>query len=159
VDAVSEALFATAEEQQSAFERLAVPTGRGSGAPDAVRRFVRDRLTPWFDKKCSALDATRLAYKRVAEVEPDPSPRWLVAATERTATMLVACADEFDGSIEPLAGSTEDTAAFRQLVRGTSERIRFDADDALRACVSYAERYRIDDDHVRRCRSRLTRDP
>lgn len=159
VDAVSEAAFARAEEERGAVEALAAPSPHAPRTPDSARRYTRERLTPWFEKKRERLDAARLAYKRVAEIEPDPSPRWLVAASERAGVMLAACADELERSIAPLEGAAEDTAPFQELIRGTVQRLRFDARDAVRACVSYAEKYRIDSDDVRECRRRLKLDP
>lgn len=87
MEAVSEATFFTPARQQRELEKSKPPVYRGNGDRDEVRRFIEKDFAAWLKKRREAMDEVEKGYQNVLSIQPMPSPRWVVKASERVGAL------------------------------------------------------------------------
>lgn len=157
LDAVSEALFALAEYERQ--RRPLTPVRRFSGPPSPQR--VRDYSRAVSEILILHADRARelsMEYKRIVDLQPTVSPRWVIAAGARVGD-LWADIVRAGRATSPMAGQ-----ANRQLVEAYDDALRealepwvLHARGAFEVCLAYSVKYKYSDAWSRRCEDWLVR--
>src|SRR5262249_36772038 len=95
LNAVGEALHFAAFQKQKAVDALRFPEYKGSGRRDDVLAHINGKVTDWIKKKRPAIEEAEKAYKAVLDLQPQPPPRWVIAAGERAGHMWGKFVAEF----------------------------------------------------------------
>lgn len=153
LEAVSEALFRRADGAVPPAATAPPPRYRGSGDDEAIRRFVDGEVKRWMQARLRALGEATTGYKAVVDLQPVPSPIWVVEAAARVGELWGDFAMALQGVPMPprvrrdpelartyRAALTEATAPWLASARG-----------AMETCVSYAARYQIASPASDRC--------
>jgi hypothetical protein len=159
LDAVGAATYGTAEAERLGLERVKAPVYRGPRTLQGIRKYVEQQLGPWLQTKREALMRAITAYKLVTEIRPAPPPRWAIAAAERVGSMHTRFADDFENAVPAIEASPREIAVYEDVVAGATAPFRAQALSAYEWCVGYGEKFQIEDDHVRICRSHLPPKP
>src|SRR6185295_6353322 len=93
--AVGEGMFYFAEKKRDKLEALKFPVYKGSGSKEDVLKHLNTKVKPWMDKKTPLIKDASLEYKKVIDLQPAPSPQWVIAAGARVGSMWVQFVEEF----------------------------------------------------------------
>lgn len=155
LNAVGEAIFFAAEEKRKAdVETIKFPAYKGAGTKDDVLKHVQTKVKAWLEKKRPAIEKVEADYKKIVELQPEPPPKWVIAAGSRVGLMWGGFVDEFRAAPIPEAwkkdGSIRNTY-FSNLDQA-SEPIKVQrAKPALVTCLSYSVKYQYFDGFWRDC--------
>jgi tetratricopeptide (TPR) repeat protein len=96
LEAVGEAVFYEADERKRAdVDSIKFPAYAGSGKKDDVLKFVQTKVGDWMKKKATAIVAIEAQYKKVMDLQPEPPPRWVIAAGSRVGLLWGDFVDDF----------------------------------------------------------------
>ncbi len=94
--AVGEAYFFSAEEHRRAeVETIHFPEYHGSGKKDDVLKHVNGKVVEWMKKKAGAIVKVEAEYKKIVDLQPQPPPRWVIAAGSRVGLLWGGFVDDF----------------------------------------------------------------
>jgi hypothetical protein len=164
INSVGEAVFFSAEQRRREAEKLARPVYQGSGTRDEVLAFVNTTVKDWVGARRTAIDGAETAYQKVAQIQPVPPPRWVVAAAERVGGLWSGFVDDFraapmptewqgHGPVPGANGLTFEAlrAEYQgKLVEASAPQLE-QARAAYRTCRDYAAKFGIADEHARAC--------
>jgi hypothetical protein len=155
--ALGEAFYFEAEQKRAAALRVTAPAYRGVATETAVAQHFSKEVARYLRKRRALVEEAEAAYRSIVEIQPLPPPRWVVAAAERVAGLHEATAAELAALPLPptLAKSAEAKAAYESTLREVAAPIRERAKLAYRACVGLAAKFRVEDEHSKRCEARL----
>ena len=167
LNAVGEAIFYNAEEQRHIIvDPINFPVYRGAGQKDEVLKHVNTKVKDWMKKKEEAISKVELDYKKIVDMQPEPPPRWVIAAGSRVGLMWGKYVDDFRSAPYPadwdkkgFVPGTADTLSYAELrsnywaaLDGASQPIKdAKAKPALVTCLSYSVKYQYFDDFSRSC--------
>ena len=175
LNAVGEALFYAADEaKRDAVDPLRFPVYAGSGTTADVKRHIDTKVKEWLDKKMAAIGKVELEYEKIVDLQPQPPPRWIIAAGSRVGLMWGDFVDDFRRAPYPkpwdqkgcaTACGTADQLDWRELreryiigLREKSEPIKTSrAKPALVTCLTYSVKFQYFDDASRACEVWLAR--
>lgn len=153
--AVGEALFFAAEEKRKAdVDTIKFPVYKGNGTKDDVLKHVNTKVKAWLDKKRPAIEKVEAEYKKIVDLQPEPPPKWVIAAGSRVGLMWGSFVDEFRAAPIPEAWKKDDEIrnAYYSGLDGASEPIKVQrAKPALVTCLSYSVKYQYFDEFSRNC--------
>ncbi|MBK6694174.1 MAG: tetratricopeptide repeat protein [Myxococcales bacterium] len=155
LNAVGEAIFFAAEEKRKAdVETIKFPAYKGAGTKDDVLKHVQTKVKAWLEKKRPAIEKVEADYKKIVELQPEPPPKWVIAAGSRVGLMWGGFVDEFRAAPIPEAWKKDDeirNTYFSNLDQA-SEPIKVQrAKPALVTCLSYSVKYQYFDGFSRDC--------
>jgi tetratricopeptide (TPR) repeat protein len=94
--AVGEAFFYAAEEHRHAeVDSIRFPEYHGSGKKDDVLKHVQGKVADWMKKKAAAIVKVEAEYKKIVDLQPEPPPRWVIAAGSRVGLLWGGFVDDF----------------------------------------------------------------
>ena len=175
--AVGEALFFAAEEHRRAdVETIRFPEYHGNGKKDDVLKHVNGKVADWMKKKAAAIVKVEAEYKKIVDLQPEPPPRWVIAAGSRVGLLWGGFVDDFRRAPYPkdwdkkgcaVACGTADELSWGEIkanyfanLDGASQPFKdgtvFDgkrvgAKPALVACLDYSLKYQYFDQFSRDC--------
>jgi hypothetical protein len=165
--AVGEALFFFGEQKRAEAEALRFPEYTGSGDKESVKKFVQTKVSEWMKMKLAAIEATEREYRYIVQMEPEPPPRWVIAAAGRVGFLWSNFVADFRRaptpkewtSQAPLPGASMTGVELKKLyleqLSSLSEPLRERSKQAFQMCVSYSVRFQWVDEHSRVCREWL----
>jgi tetratricopeptide (TPR) repeat protein len=157
LSALGEALYSLAEIER---QRMVKATASRYSAR-RTSQGIRDHLTEsWMPLKGESDRIRRLteAYKRVVDLQPVPSPRWVIAAASRVGDLWAHLSDRARAAGTVGARRRRDLAAAYQkaLEEATAPWVE-SAKQAFHTCVAYSAKYQWSDELSRRCEDWLAR--
>ncbi len=179
LDAVCEAVFYDADERKRAdVDTIKFPVYSGWGKKDDVLKFVQTKVADWMKKKSAAIVTIEAQYKKVVDLQPEPPPRWVIAAGSRVGLLWGDFVDDFRGAPYPrdwdklgcaVACGTPDALTWHEIKLnyfheldmasqpykdGTAKLAdgkHVGAKPALTACLDYSVKYQYFDEFSRAC--------
>lgn len=178
LDAVGEAIFYDADEhKRSDVDVIRFPEYHGSGKKDDVLKHVTGKVADWMKKKSTAIVKLEAEYKKIIDLQPEPPPRWVIAAGSRVGLLWGDFVDDFRRAPYPkdwdkkgcaVACGTADELSWRDIKlnyfnnldsasqpfkdgSATLDGKRVGAKPALVACLDYSVKYQYFDDYSRAC--------
>ncbi len=167
--AVGEALFYAADESKRAnVDPIRFPIYVGAGTTADVKKHIDTKVADWLKRKMEAIGKVELEYKKIVDLQPEPPPRWVIAAGSRVGLMWGEFVDDFRKAPYPkqwdqkgcaLNCGTADQLDWRELkarylanLDEKSEPIKTQrAKPALVTCLTYSVKYQYFDDYSRAC--------
>jgi len=158
--------FGVEEQRRERVDALAFPVYRGPGTRADVERFLDRTMKPWVTRKRAAIEAVDQEYRKIAELQPAPPPRWVIAAASRAGLMWGHFVDDFrrapyprDWDRQGFVPNTGDTLTWNELkanyiesLAKASEPIKRDkARPALERCLGDSVKYQYFDAFTRSC--------
>lgn len=158
LEAVGEALFFRAEQKRRVADGLAPVALRGARTQEAVSRYMKSQVVPWFERRRAAIGQTEEAYRAILELRPLPPPRWVVAAAAQRGVMLEAFAAALERLPVPneIRQNPELLSMYRQALDDVLAPQRAAAQAAYRACAELAQKFAIESEYGRRCSEKVT---
>ncbi|HEY1955258.1 MAG TPA: hypothetical protein VGH28_06590 [Polyangiaceae bacterium] len=179
LDAVGEAIFYDADAKKRAeVDTIHFPEYHGSGKKDDVLKHVKGKVADWMKKKSQAIVKIEAEYKKIVDLQPEPPPRWVIAAGSRVGLLWGDFVDDFRRAPYPkdwdkkgcaVACGTADELSWRDIKLnyfnaldsasqpykdGTAtlpDGKHVGAKPALVACLDYSVKYQYFDDYSRAC--------
>jgi TolA-binding protein len=177
LDAVGEAMFYDADERKRAdVDTVHFPEYRGSGKKDEVIKHINTKVKDWMAKKSAAIVKIEAEYKKIIDLQPEPPPRWVIAAGSRVGLLWGSFVDDFRRAPYPIdwnqkgfVPGTGDTLSWRELRQNYWDNLdaasqpykdgsatlpdgkHVGAKPALVACLDYSVKYQYFDDFSRAC--------
>ncbi len=166
--AVGEAHFHVAEQRRKEVEAIAFPVYRGSGSKDDVFKHVRTKVVDWMKAKRAAVEQVEKDYLKVAQIEPFPPPRWVIAASARVGQIWGRFAAELRAAPVPKEwrgrGTGPGGVSYDEIRRAyyaglddAAEPLKQRAKAAFKTCVNTSAKFQFADEHSESCARWLTR--
>jgi TolA-binding protein len=168
--AVGEAMFFFAEQKKKDVDRIRFPEYKGAGTKEDVLKHVGTKVTDWLKKKRAVIEETEKEYLKVVKIEPEPPPRWVIAAGSRVGQMWGKFVAEFRAApipkewkghgIVPGTGDlTYDELRGEYYARldEASEPQKQQAKGAYKTCLGYSVKYQFFDEYSRKCEEWLSK--
>ena len=176
--AVGEALFYNADELKKAnVDTIKFPEYHGTGKKDDVLKHVQTKVGDWMKKKAAAIVKIEAEYKKIVDLQPEPPPRWVIAAGSRVGLLWGDFVDDFRRAPYPkdwdkkgcaVACGTADELSWRDIKlnyfnaldsasqpfkdgSAVFEGKRVGAKPALVTCLDYSVKYQYFDEFSRAC--------
>jgi tetratricopeptide (TPR) repeat protein len=167
--AVGEAYFYVAEEnKQAQVDTLKFPEYKGPGKKDDVMKHINTKVVDWYKKKSEAIAKVSADYKKILELQPEPPPKWVIAAGSRVGLMWGDFVDDFRRAPYPKEWDQKGCAAacgtlqevtwdevrarYFDSLDGASEPFKANnAKPALKTCLDYSVKYQYFDEYSRAC--------
>lgn len=167
--AVGEAYFYAAEENRRlTVDSVKFPEYRGDGKKDDVLKHIKGKVADWMKKKEEVISKAEGEYKKIVDLQPEPPPRWVIAAGSRVGLMWGGYVDDFRRAPYPkdwdkkgcaVACGTADELSWNDIklnyfnnLDSASEPIKVGkAKPALVTCLTYSVKYQYFDDYSRAC--------
>jgi len=122
----------------------------------------------WYKKKSAAIAKVGLDYQKILELQPEPPPRWVIAAGSRVGLMWGDFVDDFRRAPYPKEWDQKGCAAacgtlqevtwdevrarYFDSLDGASEPFKANnAKPALKTCLDYSVKYQYFDEYSRAC--------
>ncbi len=177
LDAVGEAMFYDADERKRAdVDTVHFPEYHGTGKKDEVVKHINTKVKDWMAKKSAAIVKIEVEYKKIIDLQPEPPPRWVIAAGSRVGLLWGSFVDDFrrapypkDWDQKGFVPGTGDTLSWRELRQNYWDNLdaasqpykdgsatlpdgkHVGAKPALVACLDYSVKYQYFDDFSRAC--------
>jgi len=151
--AVGEALFYFAEKKREKLEALKFPAYKGNGSKEDVLKHLNNKVKPWMDKKTPLIKDASLEYKKVIDLQPTPSPQWVIAAGARVGAMWGQFVEEFRAAPIPAAMKKDIllSQAYYASLDERSEPWKLVGKSAFGECLNYSVKYQYFDEYSRSC--------
>jgi TolA-binding protein len=169
LNAVGEAYFYNADEvKRTTVDTIKFPVYNGSGATADVKKHIDTKVKDWLEKKKAAIEKVEVEYKKIVDLQPEPPPRWVIAAGSRTGLLWGDFVDEFRRSPYPkdwdkkgcaIGCGTADQLDWAEIkaryfasLDEKSEPIKTQrAKPALVTCLTYSVKFQYFDEFSRAC--------
>jgi tetratricopeptide (TPR) repeat protein len=177
LNAVGEAYFFAAEDHRRAeVETIRFPEYHGNGKKEDVLKHVNGKVAEWMKKKAAAIVKVEAEYKKIVDLQPEPPPRWVIAAGSRVGLLWGGFVDDFRRAPYPkdwdkkgcaVACGTADELSWREIkenyfanLDGASQPFkdgttfngqRVGAKPALVTCLNYSLKFQYFDQFSRDC--------
>ncbi len=167
LNAVGEAYFFAAEEtRKTKVDALKFPEYKGSGNKDEVLKHIKTKVTEWYKKKTDAIRSVEPEYVKILELQPEPPPKWVIAAGSRAGLMWGDFVDDFrrapypkDWDKKGFVPGTGDTLSWADVranyfdsLDQASEPFKVNsAKPALKKCLDLSVKYQYFDQFSRSC--------
>ena len=175
--AVGEALYFFAEKKRVAVEAIKFPEYKGKGERKDVEKHINTKVKDWKTKKDPAIREAEKEYLKILDLQPQPPPRWVIAAGSAVGNMWGRYVAEFraapypkewdqkgnspigdpnDPTAPPLAWA-EIRASYLAGLDGASEKEKGQARAAYEKCLDYSVKYQYFDEDSRSCEKWLSK--
>jgi TolA-binding protein len=168
--AVGEAMFFFAEQKRKDVDKIKFPEYKGSGTRDDVLKHVNTKVGDWIKKKRPAIEEAEKEYLKVVQLEPEPPPKWVIAAGSRVGQMWGRFVAEFraapipkewkgHGIVPGTADLTYDElrGEYYSKLDEASEPQKQQAKGAFQTCLKYSVKYQFFDEYSRKCEEWLSK--
>ncbi len=85
--AVGEAMFFFAEQRRKEVDKIRFPEYKGAGTREDVTKHLNTKVADWIKKKRPAIEDASNEYKKIVDMQPQPPPKWVIAAGSRVGQM------------------------------------------------------------------------
>jgi tetratricopeptide (TPR) repeat protein len=153
LDAVGEAMFYFAEKKRAKLDAIKFPEYKGKGETSDVKKHIETKVKAWMDKKRPMLTETEVEYKKIVDLQPVPSPQWVIAAGSRVGGMWGQFVEEFRAAPIPAAMKKDImlSQAYYASLDEASEPVKLRAKGAFGTCLDYSVKFQYFDDYSRTC--------
>ncbi|HTV19297.1 MAG TPA: hypothetical protein VMG12_11515, partial [Polyangiaceae bacterium] len=153
LDAVGEAMFFFAEKKREKLDALKFPEYKGRGETADVKKHIDTKVKAWIEKKRPLLVETELEYKKIVDLQPVPSPQWVIAAGSRVGSMWGQFVEEFRAAPIPTTMKKDImlSQAYYAALDEASEPQKMRAKGAFSTCLDYSVKFQYFDDYSRSC--------
>ncbi len=178
LQALGEAYFFAAEQhRRTDVDSIRFPEYHGSGKKDDVLKHVNGKVAEWMKKKTTAIVGVEAEYRKILDLQPEPPPRWVIAAGSRVGLLWGGFVDDFRRAPYPkdwdkkgcaVACGTADELSWNDIKlnyfnsldqasqpykdgTATVDGKRVGAKPALVACLNYSVKYQYFDQFSRDC--------
>ena len=151
--AVGEAMFYFAEKKREKLEGLKFPAYTGKGEMAEVKQHIETKVKAWIEKKNPLITDATLEYKKIVDLQPVPSPQWVIAAGSRVGGMWGQFVEEFRAAPIP-AKMKKDimlSQAYYAALDEASEPWKMRAKGAFGTCLDYSVKFQYFDEYSRSC--------
>lgn len=171
LNAAGEALFHAAEVKRRAAEEVRFPAYTGKGDKDRILKHINTRVASWMKTRRARIEEANNMYSNIAQLQPAPPPRWVVASAARVGQMWGRFAAEFRAAPIPAqwkgAGLVPGTnvpveevrAHYYAAVDEASEPQRELARAAFKKCQDLSQKYGVEDGYSKSCDAWLAKNP
>jgi len=151
--AVGEAYFYFAEKDKKKVDAIKFPEYRGSADKAAVLKHIQTKVKEWMQKKRPAIEAAEKEYLKIVQLQPEPPPRWVIAAGSRVGGMWGEFVREFRAAPVPKEIKRDDELrnTYYSALDEASEPQKQRAKSAYETCLKYSVTYQYFDDFSRAC--------
>jgi tetratricopeptide (TPR) repeat protein len=151
--AVSEAMFYFAEKKREKLDAIKFPEYKGKGETADVQKHINTKVKAWMDKKRPMLTETVLEYKKILDLQPVPSPQWVIAAGSRVGGMWGQFVQEFRAAPIPAAMKKDIllSQAYYASLDEASEPVKLQAKGAFGNCLELSVQWQYFDEYSRSC--------
>jgi len=151
--AVGEAMFYFAEKKREKLDAVKFPVYKGSGSKEDVQKHIMTKVKPWMDKKSPLIRELSAEYKKIIDLQPAPSPQWVIAAGSRVGNMWGQFVQEFRAAPIPTAMKKDIllSQAYYASLDENSEPWKLQAKGAYATCLDYSVKFQYFDDYSRSC--------
>ncbi|NUP10092.1 MAG: tetratricopeptide repeat protein [Polyangiaceae bacterium] len=169
LEAVGEAYFFFAEEKKAAVDKIIFPEYKGSGEKKDVETFVNNKVADWQKKKRAAIEEADKEYQKILSLQPEPPPRWVIAAGSRVGQIKGKFVAEFRAAPIPKDWKKNGPSPYGDLlweeIRGAyyakldevSEPDKLAAKAAYKDCLDRSVKFQYFDDYSRTCEQWLSK--
>jgi tetratricopeptide (TPR) repeat protein len=153
IDSVGEAMFYFAEKKREKLDAIKFPEYKGKGETADVKRHIETKVKAWMDKKRPMLGDTEVEYKKIVDLQPVPSPQWVIAAGSRVGGMWGQFVEEFRAAPIPAAMKRDImlSQAYYASLDEASEPVKLRAKGAFGTCLDYSVKFQYFDEYSRTC--------
>jgi tetratricopeptide (TPR) repeat protein len=153
IDSVGEAMFYFAEKKREKLDAIKFPEYKGKGETADVKRHIDTKVKAWMDKKRPMLGDTEVEYKKIVDLQPVPSPQWVIAAGSRVGDMWGQFVEEFRAAPIPAAMKRDImlSQTYYASLDEASEPIKLRAKGAFGTCLDYSVKFQYFDEYSRTC--------
>jgi tetratricopeptide (TPR) repeat protein len=153
LDAVGEALFFFAEKKREKLDAIKFPEYKGKGETADVKKHIDTKVKAWMEKKRPMLQETELEYKKIVDLQPVPSPQWVIAAGSRVGSMWGQFVQEFRAAPIPAAMKKDImlSQTYYASLDEASEPVKNYAKGAFSNCLGFSVQFQYFDDYSRTC--------
>ena len=155
LNAVGEAYFFAAEESRKAkVDPIKFPEYKGKGDKDEVLKHIKTKVAEWYKKKSDAIRSVEPEYVKILELQPEPPPKWVIAAGSRSGLMWGGFVDDFRKAPIPEAWKkdAELRGTYYDALDAASEPFKVNsAKPALKKCLDLSVKYQYFDEFSRSC--------
>lgn len=168
--AVGEAMFFFAEQKRKDVDKIRFPEYKGAGTREDVLKHVNGKVADWVKKKRPAIEEAEKEYLKVVKLEPEPPPKWVIAAGSRVGQMWGKFVAEFRAAPIPkewkghgvVPGTTDLTydelrGEYYSKLDEASEPQKQQAKGAFKTCLNYSVKYQFFDEYSRKCEEWLSK--
>ena len=151
--AVGEAMFYFAEKKREKLEALKFPNYTGKGETADVKEHIQTKVKSWIEKKNPLIKDAELEYKKIVDLQPVPSPQWVIAAGSRVGGIWGQFVEEFRAAPIPAAMKKDImlSQAYYASLDEASEPWKVRAKTAFGICLDYSVKFQYFDDFSRTC--------
>lgn len=153
LEAVGEALFYFAEEKRAQLDKIKFPEYKGKNDKDTILKHINTKVKDWYEKKGKMIRETSAEYKKVVDLQPEPPPRWVIAAGSRVGEMWGTFVKEFRAAPIPPEWKKDDEIRnmYYNSLDSASEPWKQQARGAMETCLGYSVKYQYYDNYSRVC--------
>ncbi len=162
--AVGEALFFFAEQQRKEVDKIRFPEYKGAGTKEDVLKHIGTKVKDWVGKKAPAIQAAEKEYLKILDLQPQPPPKWVIAAGSRVGGMWGKFVAEFRAAPIPkewkghgIVPGTADLSydelrgEYYSHLDEASEPQKQQAKAAYKKCLDYSVKFQYFDEYSRAC--------
>ncbi|MCU0680779.1 MAG: tetratricopeptide repeat protein [Polyangiaceae bacterium] len=151
--AVGEAYFFFAEREKKKVDAINFPKYEGPADKASVLKHIQVKVKGWLQKKRPAIEAAEKEYLKIVKLEPEPPPRWVIAAGSRVGGMWGEFVREFRAAPIPAAIKRDDElrTTYYNALDEASEPQKQRAKAAYETCLKYSVTYQYFDEFSRAC--------
>jgi hypothetical protein len=151
--AVGEANFFFAEREKRKVDAINFPKYEGPADKASVLRHIQTKVKGWLQKKRPAIEAAEKEYLKIVQLQPEPPPRWVIAAGSRVGGMWGEFVREFRAAPIPAAIKRDDElrTTYYNALDEASEPQKQRAKAAYETCLKYSVTYQYFDEFSRAC--------
>jgi tetratricopeptide (TPR) repeat protein len=157
--AVGESFFYFAEKERKKVDAIRFPDYKGPNTKDDVLKHIKTKVADWMKKKRPAIEAAEKEYLRVVQLEPEPPPKWVIAAGSRVGGMWGEFVREFRAAPIPAEFKKDDElrTTYYSALDEASEPQKQRAKLAFETCLGYSVKYQFFDEYSRACEEWLSK--
>ncbi|MBN1605788.1 MAG: hypothetical protein JW940_04105 [Polyangiaceae bacterium] len=157
LSALGEALYSLAEIERLRTAKATAPRYSGPSTPEGSRDYLEEAEKP-LEQEIDRIRRVTQAYKRVVDLQPVPSPRWVIAAASRVGHLWSDTLERARAAKPTGALGRRDLAMAYEHALGQALAPWLEtAKQAFHTCVAYAAKYQGSDELSRRCEEWLAR--
>ena len=169
--AVGEAMYYVAEEKRLAAEAEKMPEYKGAGDRAHVLKHIQSKVGPWVQARRAKIEEAEKHYTAILNVQPFPSPRWVIDASARVGQMWATFAAQFRATPIPKewagTGKIPGTDIDRETTRDAyyaaldeaAEPVMQRARAAYKSCHDMSIKWQYTDDLSKSCEDWLNKHP
>jgi tetratricopeptide (TPR) repeat protein len=153
IDSVGQAMFFFAEKKREKLDAIKFPEYKGKGETADVKKHIDTKVKGWITKKQPLLIETEVEYKKIVDLQPVPSPQWVIAAGSRVGDMWGQFVNEFRAAPIPAAMKKDImlSQTYYASLDEASEPVKLRAKGAFSTCLDYSVKFQYFDDYSRVC--------